>query len=393
MPEIDTSRLAELLAGTKPYLLVDVGLADRFLDAHVPMSVFMEADRAASCVDQWIETAHSVMVVICDDNGEGTARTVAEQVRMRGFSNVGSLKGGFAAYASAGQPTVSGWMPVAHGFGKTMMDQSGVPSVSPAEVETMAPGDTLIVDVRTPDEYARATIPGARNIPGGELLAAADALRRAPVGRIVVHCAGRTRGAAAGSLLCDLGLTNVAMLDGGTAAWTKSGKNLVEGANSRHCGPALDRPGSEIALQKHLRKLRRCYQTKLISPSALATHLAARKTRPVCVVDTRTLSEYEAGHVPGSLWKPAGEIAPSLDDLVAVRNALVVLISDSGTRATVADTYCRRVGGFKSRVLDGGLHAWRAAGLPLENGAPTTPPTTAREREGARIRAAMASAA
>ncbi len=386
---IDTHGLATAMAKSSPYLIVDVGSADRFLHAHVPTSVFMEPDQAAQSVDRWVEAADSVAVVVCDD-GDGAAENVAGQLRMRGFQNTRWLKGGFPAWMTDGRPTVIGWMPIAHGLGTTLLTESCAAIVTPAELEGLvAASKTLVIDVRTADEHVRSTIPGAHNIPVGELAAAADDLRHLPVDRIVVHCAGRTRGAAAGALLCDLGLRNVAILDGGTAAWVKDGRPLVEGQGPpRKLGmPAGAYAGTRGPEDVH--RLRVLYETKTISAGSFAKRLAARKSQPIYAIDVRQRTEYEVGHVPGSIWRPAGEVAPSVDDLVPVRNAAVVFVSTHGVRATVADLYYRRIGGFESLVLKGGMDAWQSLGLPVERGLSPERPATLREREGARIRAQM----
>lgn len=388
MSGIHVAELAAFIEGSNPYLVVDVGSAARFVEAHVPTSLFMEPGLAGVSVDRWVEAAAAVAVVVCDD-GDGTAEDVAAQLRMRGFRNAGWLTGGFPAWVSEGRPTVTGWMPIAHGLGTALLEESGATVVSPLELDALAAASkALIIDVRTAEEHARAAIPGAYNIPVGDLVAAADELERAAVDRIVVHCAGRTRAAAAGSLLRDLGLRNVAILDGGTAAWVKDGRPLVEGQGAPKLGQS-DRSEAGRGRPGGIRQLRVLYKTETVSARFLAERLAARKSNPVYVVDTRQRAEYEAGHVPGSLWRSAGEVAPSVDDLVPVRKAAVVFVSTHGVRATVADAYFRRIGGFESSVLDAGMEAWQSAGLPLERGLPQDRPTTLRDRQGARIRSEM----
>ena len=81
----------------------------------------------------------------------------------------------------------------------------------------------LILDVRSPDEYAGGHIPGAVNIPYDALperLAALPADRDA---EIVVHCqSGRRAGIAEGVLL-EAGYTQVRDLTGHWQAWDAAG--------------------------------------------------------------------------------------------------------------------------------------------------------------------------
>jgi phage shock protein E len=71
-----------------------------------------------------------------------------------------------------------------------------------------AAGHELIVDVRTPEEYAQAHVPGAKNIPVHELQARLGELgaKDAP---IVVYCRSGARSAAAASLLARAGFARV----------------------------------------------------------------------------------------------------------------------------------------------------------------------------------------
>jgi adenylyltransferase/sulfurtransferase len=84
-----------------------------------------------------------------------------------------------------------------------------------------APGrDFLLLDVREPAEFEKAHIEGARLLPLGELperLAELEGWRARPV---VVHCHRGPRSAKAARLLRERGFRDVAILSGGTEAWS-----------------------------------------------------------------------------------------------------------------------------------------------------------------------------
>ncbi len=66
--------------------------------------------------------------------------------------------------------------------------------LSPEEAEPLLRRpDTLLLDSRPAEEFRVMTIPGARNLPGGELALRAPRSSPRPDQPIVVHCAGRTR--------------------------------------------------------------------------------------------------------------------------------------------------------------------------------------------------------
>jgi len=96
-----------------------------------------------------------------------------------------------------------------------------VPQVEPealrAELDSEEP--PFLVDVREPEEWAIAHLPGAHLIPKGELPERVDELTRAS--KLVVYCRAGTRSAEATRLLLDLGFSNVRTLSGGLNAWAQ----------------------------------------------------------------------------------------------------------------------------------------------------------------------------
>jgi rhodanese-related sulfurtransferase len=80
--------------------------------------------------------------------------------------------------------------------------------------------DLQIVDVRNPGEAAAGMIPGAVNIPVGQLSGRVGELHATRP--TVVYCAGGYRSSVAASLLRERGFTDVSDILGGYAAWTQS---------------------------------------------------------------------------------------------------------------------------------------------------------------------------
>ena len=81
----------------------------------------------------------------------------------------------------------------------------------------------LILDVRTPEEFAAGHLPGARNVPHDALAGRLGELGIAPADEIVVHCHSGRRAAAAEDVLRDAGYTNVRDLAGHWQGWTEAG--------------------------------------------------------------------------------------------------------------------------------------------------------------------------
>jgi rhodanese-related sulfurtransferase len=87
-------------------------------------------------------------------------------------------------------------------------------------------GATL-VDVREPDEHARARIPGARNLPLSRLEEAELAVHEGKP--VLFHCRSGARTAGhAGRLAAKAGLCEAYVVEGGLEAWRTAGLPVAE---------------------------------------------------------------------------------------------------------------------------------------------------------------------
>src|SRR2546428_13725173 len=97
----------------------------------------------------------------------------------------------------------------------------------------------VIVDSRTFEEYARACVPGAISVPGGELVRGIADLVPRPDTPIVVHCGGRTRSYIGAESLRRMRLPNpIVALENGTMGWDLAGLTLERGATRRAPAPS-----------------------------------------------------------------------------------------------------------------------------------------------------------
>jgi rhodanese-related sulfurtransferase len=82
------------------------------------------------------------------------------------------------------------------------------------------------------------------------------------------------------------------------------------------------------------------------------------------LLDVRTPSEFENGHLAGAYNVPLDQLHEHAHEVRAARGA-VVLICQSGQRAQKAEALLRSSGMANMHVLDGGIKAWLAAGYPV----------------------------
>ena len=84
------------------------------------------------------------------------------------------------------------------------------------------------------------------------------------------------------------------------------------------------------------------------------------------VVDVREPAEFEAGHIIGARNMPLSQINARAADLKKNKGKPVVVCCESGTRSGAAVAAFRKHGYEKVFSLNGGIAAWKQAGLPTE---------------------------
>ncbi|AAU92147.1 MULTISPECIES: rhodanese-like domain-containing protein [Methylococcus] len=97
--------------------------------------------------------------------------------------------------------------------------------IGPGEVRTML-GDTLILDVREPEEYAAGHLPGAINIPRGVVefrIETHPVFQGKKDAAIVVYCQSGLRSTLATDILQQLGWRGTVSMAGGFKAWIEGG--------------------------------------------------------------------------------------------------------------------------------------------------------------------------
>jgi rhodanese-related sulfurtransferase len=83
------------------------------------------------------------------------------------------------------------------------------------------------------------------------------------------------------------------------------------------------------------------------------------------VIDVRTPGEFAGRHIPGSYNVPLPELAEHQAELTAASTGPVVLVCESGRRAGMGEIQLADAGLGDIHVLEGGVAAWEANGLPL----------------------------
>jgi rhodanese-related sulfurtransferase len=363
--KISCRNLAALMASKTPHAVFDVRERGEFNLGQISNATSLPRSQIEFRIAELVPDRRIPIVVY--DEGEGWAALAAHTLGEFGYENVSILDGGLPGWRKEKFPTVSGVNVPSKAFGEKVHHERTIPEISPEELRSLQERVTqlMIFDVRTPEEYGRFCIPGAVNVPGGDLILWAEALRRKPETTVVVNCAGRTRSIIGTAALLRLGLNNVRALKNGTMGWVLTGLEL-ESMPARVAPTAPDESreqAREIAL-----RIAEEERLSWVSARELLDHPARNEVGVTYLFDVRSESEYEDGHIAGSHNIPGGQAVQRADDFVAVKNGRIIFVSNQSARAVMAAYWYRQMGFRDVRVLQGGLQAWRENGGSVESG-------------------------
>ena len=281
-------------------------------------------------------------IVLCDDN-DGLAQRAAAILAANGYTDLRILAGGIAGWAAAGFELFSGVNVPSKAFGEYIEHAEATPSISADKLAKLLRdgGDFVVLDSRPFDEYARVSIPTATNVPGAELVLRARAIAPSANTTVVVNCAGRTRSIIGAQSLINAGLPNkVVALRNGTMGWSLAGFGCDSGQNRR--APDVS-PDMLRWAQKAAWRVADACGVRRIDPPKLEAWRADR-SRTVYFFDVRDPAEYVAGHFPGAISAPGGQLVQATDQYIGTLGARIVLADDAEVRAAMTGSWLRQMG-------------------------------------------------
>ena len=291
---------------------------------------------------------------VCIDDGRGLAEKLAAFMEASGYSDVHVLDGGTKAWEAAGKVLFSGVNVPSKAFGEWVEHHYGTESVDAPELNAwIAEGRNMVVlDSRTYEEFQRMSIPTGISVPGGELAYRVGDLAPDPETLVVVNCAGRTRSIMGAESLRRAGIPNkVLALRNGTMGWELAGFTCDHGKADKF--PAGTPKTAALATQR-AKNFADESGVRAIGMAELA-QFQADPARTLYVLDVRDPPEFRAGHLKGSRSAPGGQLVQATDTWIAVSNARIVLVDDTGVRARMSAAWLRQMGHKDVFVLEGGL--------------------------------------
>jgi rhodanese-related sulfurtransferase len=99
-----------------------------------------------------------------------------------------------------------------------------------------------------------------------------------------------------------------------------------------------------------------------LSPKEASDRVASGELK---IVDVRENWEYARDHIPNAKLTPLGQIIARPQEAITSDN--VVFVCEVGQRSAVAAEMAAALGMQHVFNLEGGMQAWRTAGLPVES--------------------------
>ncbi|MCB0033311.1 MAG: rhodanese-like domain-containing protein, partial [Anaerolineales bacterium] len=201
----------------------------------------------------------------------------------------------------------------------------------------------FLVDLRQPEEFAEASIPGAVNIPLRELFSRLDEL---PADQpIIVHCASGHRAALGLTALQTVGYTNVRSFSPGIKGWLAAQETTAE-------VPTFD---VVAATDVYLSAMPDGYMVI----KDVDSFNGIMDSGQAVLIDVREEAEYAEGHIPNAINIPLRTLT---ENLAAIPTDMpVVVYCASGHRAAMATSALHMLGYSNVRTFAPGWKGWTAA--------------------------------
>lgn len=356
-PRVSAAELSEMLSEKRNLVVLDGRPYSEYQKMNIPGAICCPNGELAYRVHELVPDEDTTIVINC----AGRTRSIigAQTLINLGLKNpVFALENGtqgwylqdFALENGSGRkyPEVAGGegLEQARARSRALASRLSVPYVQPTEVSAWQSQNEVTVflcDVRSSEEYAAGSLPGAQHTPGGQLIQATDQYVGVRGARLVVFDSDGVRAPVIAGWLRQLGHDAYVLRDGLDAA---------RGALSEPA-PAQQLPRDPLLG---------------IAAAELRRQLEAKE---VIVVDVRASASYREAHIPGAVWS----IRPLISEQFANGKGPVVFVADDPVVATLAASELAPQ--RPAYLLRGGLRGWEECGYECAS-TPELPPDTSR---------------
>ncbi|WP_034950346.1 rhodanese homology domain-containing protein [Erwinia oleae] len=350
-PSLPAEEVSALLSSGRPVVVLDSRRFDEYQTMSIPGGVSVPGAELVLRVRDLAPSPETTVIVNC----AGRTRSIigTQSLVNAGIRNpVYALRNGTIGWTLAGLALEHGQSrrygdvsETAHRqaarSARNVADRAGVKRLSPAGLgdwQADHQRTVYLFDVRDASEYVAGHLPGARHVPGGQLVQETDHYASVRGARIVLVDDDGVRANMSASWLAQMGW-DVAVLE------QVGQQDLSEKGNRSPTLPALPTQNE-------------------VAPAGLAGWLDQGNTQ---VLDFTTSANYVKGHIPGAAWLQRSLLTLSGSTALPAASRYVVTCGSS-MLARFAVAELAALTGKPVWVLQGGNAAWKEAGLPLEQG-------------------------
>lgn len=250
--------------------------------------------------------------------------------------------------------------------GKTGVDfgneaKTYVQGISAFEAKSKYDSDksVLFVDVRRRSEYLEdGFIEGSLDLSLGRLIFDARERISNKDTPLITYCKKGMRAAIAGADLVRMGYTNVKYLAGGILGWKSAGYPIIMCPYyGRIALPTGKTPEDFIRAAKAVAG---------VGVSPVEAKRRKDSAPDTIILDVALAREHALlGKIEGSLLMEHGKVAFNIKKKIHNANTPIIVICSSGKRAMLITQQLKEMGYKNVTYMQGGLGAWKKAGLPI----------------------------
>lgn len=365
IPDVTPEELKASQQSGADLVIVDVRTPEEYGRFCIPNGINVPGGDLILWADEFKQKRDATVVVNCAGRTRSIIGTAA--LRRLGLTNVRALKNGTMGWVLAGleletkpqrkaPPAAPASRESAVALAAQIAAEEKISWISAPQVSSalavVNDGITYLIDVRSEGEYEAGHISGSINVPGGQVVQRADDFVAVQNAQIIFVSNDSARAVMAAYWYRQMGFSNVSVLRGGLRAWSEGGETLVSGA------PQNEPLGFEAAKRNARSIDARDLERKL-------------RDSTILILDVGTSLEFESAHVPAAKWISRGWIDLKLPAEFPDRTQPIVVTCPDGQQSVFAARALAEIGYSNVWVLDRGLRAWSAAGLPTERGLAT----------------------
>ena len=362
VPEIDAEDLHQRMERGEKMVILDTRTPEEYQRFCIPGGRSVPGGELAFRITDIKKDLDSDTTVIINCAGRTRSIIGTRVLQRMGLTNIFGLKNGTSGWVLAGyelepggdrldlpRPSPEG-LAAAEAYADTLAHEDGVRYLDPAGLqEVMARRDSesvYLIDVRTEQEYREGHIPGFRWFPGGQAVQRSDDVAVVKNTAIVFACDGKVRSTVAASWYRQLGVQEVYAVAGGTTAWSAAGHPLEK----------------ETVEEEALGLAEARSRVPLVSARELDG------SPPPVTIFVDTSQDFSRGHVSGAHWVPRGWLEIQISGFAPDKTTNIAVTANDTANAVLAAATLQSQGYQNVSALDGGMAAWRRAGLAVETG-------------------------